>query len=188
MGSTDVSSWYSAGNVIVPANTPITSNITISVSATLAGTSDWEWVSMVLDSRSLGVTSNGTGRVSESENRFSTVSTTKPSGILIPAGKTIYIKGLASGTYPLRFDYVYSTVNALNPAAGSSTPIEGLVGTGSNYNEKNYFPINTEGGDTATVSNSSDTDYYYWFGFAGPTKTEKIQLAMDTYNIQYYIN
>ena len=34
MGSTDVSSWYSVGNVIVPANTPITSNITISVSAT----------------------------------------------------------------------------------------------------------------------------------------------------------
>jgi hypothetical protein len=143
---------------------------------------------MVLDSRSLGVTPNGTGRVSTSENRFSTVSTTKPSGILIPAGKTMYIKGLASGTYPVRFDYVYSTVNALNPAAGSTTPIEGLVGTGSNYDDKNYFPINTEGGDTATVSNSSDTDYYYWFGFAGPTKTEKIQLAMDTYNIQYYIN
>jgi hypothetical protein len=34
MGSTDVSSWYSSGNVIVPANTPITSNITIYVSAT----------------------------------------------------------------------------------------------------------------------------------------------------------
>ena len=34
MGSNNVSSWYSLGNVIVPANTPITSNITISVSAT----------------------------------------------------------------------------------------------------------------------------------------------------------
>jgi hypothetical protein len=40
MGSTDVSSWYSVGNVIVPANTPITSNITISVSATAVSGGD----------------------------------------------------------------------------------------------------------------------------------------------------
>jgi hypothetical protein len=40
MGSTDVSSWYSVGNVIVPANTPITSNITISVSATAVSSGD----------------------------------------------------------------------------------------------------------------------------------------------------
>lgn len=37
MGSTDVSSWYSSGKVTIPANTPITSNITISVSATAVG-------------------------------------------------------------------------------------------------------------------------------------------------------
>ena len=40
MGSTDVSSWYSVGNIIVPANTPITSNITISVSATAVSGGD----------------------------------------------------------------------------------------------------------------------------------------------------
>lgn len=44
MGSTDVSSWYSVGNVIVPANTPITSNITISVSATAINTGGGEVV------------------------------------------------------------------------------------------------------------------------------------------------
>lgn len=40
MGSTDVSSWYSVGKVIVPARTPITSNITISVSATAVSGGD----------------------------------------------------------------------------------------------------------------------------------------------------
>jgi hypothetical protein len=41
MGSADVTStWYSSGNVIVPANTPITSNITISVSATAVSGGD----------------------------------------------------------------------------------------------------------------------------------------------------
>lgn len=40
MGSTDVSSWYSVGKVIVPAKTPITSNITISVSATAVSGGD----------------------------------------------------------------------------------------------------------------------------------------------------
>ena len=40
MGSTDVSSWYSSGKVTVPKNTPITSNITISVSATAVSGND----------------------------------------------------------------------------------------------------------------------------------------------------
>ena len=145
------------------------------------------WLDLPITTYSLGVTSNGTGRVSNSASRFSTANPDTPNGILIPSGKTLYFKGLTSGTYPLRYDYVYSTTNAVNPPAGSTTAIEGLVGTASNYVSTDYFPCNTEGADTSSVTNSFGADYYFWFGFAGLTKAEAIQADIDTYNIQYYV-
>lgn len=136
----------------------------------------------------LGVTSNGTGRISSSSTRLCNGSTTEKVGILVPAGNTITLYGLASGTYPLRFDYVYGTVNAVNPPDGSSTPIEGLLGTASNYKSSNYFPLNTSGADSYSVINNYGQDCYFWFGFAGLNKTENITAEIDTYNITYKIS
>lgn len=145
------------------------------------------WMDLPVTTYSLGVTSTGTGRVSDGATRFSTADPENANGILIPAGQTIYFKGLASGTYPLRFDYLYGTSAGPNPAAGSTTAIEGLVGTASNYVSDDYFPMNTEGNDECSVTNTYGADYYFFFGFAGLTKAEKIQAEFDTYDIKYYI-
>ena len=99
----------------------------------------------------------------------------------------MYLKGLASGTYPLRFDYVYGTKNVVNPASGSTTAIDGLIGTASNYVAADYFCENTKGADIWDVTNTSEQDYYYWFGFAGLTKNEAIKAEISTYDIKYYI-
>ena len=137
----------------------------------------------------LGVTSTGTGRVSANNaKRFSTADDTKANGILIPAGSTMHLSGLASGTYPLRFDYMYCTGNVACPASGSTTAIEGLVGTASNFNSSNYFPMNTSGADTCDIVNSYGEDYYFWIGFAGLTLQEGILAAYDTYTLSYKID
>jgi hypothetical protein len=163
-------------------NTEInTYNITYTISSNV------NWLDLPVTNLALGVTNAGTGRATDNDTRLSTANTSVASGILIPAGKTMYLKGLASGTYPLRFDYVYGTVNAVNPASGSTTPIEGLVGTASNYVPDNYFCENTKGADIWDVTNTSEQDYYYWFGFAGLNKSEKIKAEINTYDIKYYI-
>lgn len=137
----------------------------------------------------LGVTSTGTGRVSANNaKRFSTADDTVANGILIPNGKTLHLIGLASGTYPLRLDYIYCTGNVTCPASGSTTAIEGLVGTASNYESANYFPLNKTGVDTIDIANNYGADYYFWFGFAGQTLNEGILAAYDTYTLGYKID
>ena len=83
---------------------------------------------------------------------------------------------------------MYGTANVVNPPTDSTTAIEGLVGTASNYVSTNYFPLNTSGDDTCDVTNTYGQDYYFWFGFAGLNKTEAIQGALSTYDIKYYIS
>lgn len=137
----------------------------------------------------LGVTSTGTGRVSANNaKRFSTADDTVANGILIPNGKTLHLIGLASGTYPLRLDYIYCTGNVTCPPSGSTTAIEGLVGTASNYDTSNYFPLNKTGADTIDITNNYGADYYFWFGFAGQTLNEGILAAYDTYTLGYKID
>ena len=162
-----------------------TYNITYSISSD--SSASWDWIDLPVTELGLGVTSTGTGRVADNTARFSTASATTANGILIPNGKSIYIKGLASGTYPLRFDYLYGTENVVNPANSSTTAISGLVGTASNYVSSNYFPCNTQGTDAYIINNGFGQDYYFWFGFAGLTKTELIQAELNTYDIKYYI-
>lgn len=145
------------------------------------------WLSLPVTRYSLGVTSTGTGRAGSTSTRFSTADPDTANGILIPAGKTIHLRGLASGTYPLRFDYLYGTGAGPNPAGDSTTAIEGLVGIASNYNSANYFPCNAEGNDVYDLTNSYGEDYYFFFGFAGLNKTEEILNALGTYTLQYYI-
>ena len=150
---------------------------------------DSSWITLPTTKKALGVTSSGTGRVSSNNaQRFSTADETKANGILIPAGKTMHLSGLASGTYPLRFDYIYCTGNVECPVSGSTTPIEGLVGTASNYVSSNYFPMNKDGADTADIVNNFGEDYYFWIGFAGLTLKEGILAAYDTYTLMYKID
>ena len=147
------------------------------------------WLDLPVTKYALGVTSTGTGRVSSNNaKRFSTADDENENGILIPAGSTLHLAGLASGTYPLRVDYIYCTANAKCPVEGSTTAIDGLVGTCSNYVSSNYFPLNKEGEDTIDVTNSYGQDYYFWFGFAGQTLSEGILAEFDTYDIKYYIS
>lgn len=162
-----------------------TYNITYSVSSN--SNTNPIWIDLPVTELALGVTSTGTGRATDGGNRFSTASTTVANGILIPNGKSMHIKGLASGTYPLRFDYLYGTSNVVNPASDSTTAIEGLVGTASNYIASDYFPCNINGTDAYIVTNNFGADYYFWFAFAGLTKSELIQAELNTYNIKYYI-
>lgn len=191
-GATVTPTISSDGMTMTIAISAVTGKVVISVATVNESTGEEDsggttWIDLPITSYSLGVTSTGTGRVSSNTTRFSTANPSTPNGILIPEGKTIYFKGLASGTYPLRFDYIYGTSNVVNPESGSTSAIEGLVGTASNYVAANYFPINTSGADTASVTNNFGGDYYFWFGFAGLNKTETIQTAFSTYNIQYYI-
>lgn len=147
-----------------------------------------EWLDLPVTQYALGVTSTGTGRVSANNaKRFSTADDTTPNAILIPAGKTMHLKGLASGEYPLRVDYVYIENNVVCPPAGSTTAIEGLVGTASNYVASDYFPLNTDGNDALSITNDYGNDYYFYFGFAGQTLNEGILAAFDSYDIKYYI-
>ena len=164
-----------------------TYNITYTITAPPV-ISDSDWLDLPVTQKALGVTSTGTGRVSTNNaKRFSTADDTKANAILIPAGKTMYLKGLASGTYPLRVDYIYIENNVACPAEGSTTAIEGLIGTASNYVSSNYFPLNTDGADTLTILNNYGKDYYFYFGFAGQTLSEGILAEFDTYDIKYYI-
>lgn len=150
------------------------------------------WLALPTTRYALGVTSSGTGRVSSNNaKRFSTADDTKANGILIPAGKTITIRGLASGDYVLRVDYIYGTSAGPNPAQGSTEDIEGLVGTASNFDSSNYFPLNkTEAVDTLSVTNSFGADYYFFFGFAGPTLAETINTdeSYASYTLEYLIS
>lgn len=149
------------------------------------------WLALPTTRYALGVTASGTGRVSaDNSKRFSTADDTKANGILVPAGSTITIRGLTSGTYALRMDYIYGTGAGPNPAQGSTTAIEGLVGTASNYDSSNYFPLNkTEAANEISVTNSFGADYYFFFGFAGPNLTETINTDEDyaSYTLEYLI-
>lgn len=182
--------------VTIPQGTSISANITILIALESIGggveddnNSSEGYILLPTIKKALGVTSTGTGRVSKNNaKRFSTADETKANGILIPAGKTMHLKGLTSGTYPLRFDYIYCTDNVKCPVSNSTTAIEGLVGTASNYVSSNYFPMNKDGIDTADIVNNFGEDYYFWIGFAGLTLNEGILAAYDTYTLMYKID
>lgn len=196
MGGVAVTSGITVNNnIITIAIGSVTGNIVIKVTTVNTSTGEDSGENgntptvyeFPLRANSLGVTATGTGRCQNSTTRLSNASTTEALGILIPAGRTITLSGLASGTYPLRFDYLYGTANVTNPPSDSSTVIEGLVGTASNYVTENYFPLNINGEDTCSVTNTYGEDYYFWFGFAGLNKNEKISDQINTYDIKYYI-
>lgn len=108
-------------------------------------------------------------------------------GILVKAGQSIVLRGLKGVNgqkAPLRIDFTYANTSTTLYKSNPSTIAPNVIGTASNYDAENYFPINTEGNDTVTIVNTYGADYYFVFSFAGPTKDETLNSA--DYNIEYY--
>ena len=119
--------------------------------------------------------------------RLSSGSSTVATGILVKNGESITLTGLQSSGHPtLKVDYLYCTSAGPAPYAGTISGVwNQVVGTGSNWVSANYFPLNTDGNNTITVTNTTGSDYYYFFCFCGPTKAESVDSSW--YNITYEI-
>lgn len=142
------------------------------------------YITLPISHNSLGVTSAAPGRVvvssASSGTRMSTADATEANGILIGAGESIELKGLTSGNYPLRVDYCYATSAGPNP----TTAWDAAIGCANGGDDSNYFPLNANGSeDSITITNTHGSDYYFFFAFAGVTKTETLQAS--TYSLKY---
>lgn len=110
-------------------------------------------------------------------------------GIFIPQGGQIIIEGLLKGAQPLQADYVYYNTNEIpmtylaNEDIAQSTL--NAVGTCSNYNSSNYFPLNSSGeSDSIIISNTYGNDYYFAPVFRSVNGTNYIILSED-YNLTW---
>jgi len=138
------------------------------------------------EQRALSVTTTGVGSVtSSSSTRMCSGSSTNANGILVQNGETITLSGLQSSGHPtLRVDYVYATDDGPNPTTGTW---DQAVGTASNFDADNYFPLNPDGlSNTVTITNNYGNDYYYFFAFAATNKSDTI--TKSWYNITYTIS
>lgn len=115
---------------------------------------------------------NGTGRMNSS-------STTEATGILVPANGTITL----TGTSGLRFDYVYATSAGPNGTDKTVNTIGG-IGTASDFTSANYFPLNTSGADSFSITNNYGQDYYYHFAIKGVSASS---LNPEDYTITYVV-
>ena len=121
----------------------------------------------------LSITSKSAGCVNLNDNNnskrlmLSDISNGNYLGILIPAGKSITIKGLKGndGNSPaLQLDYCYmSAAGIVTSSYSISSRNPNLVGTASNFVSSDYFLINTEGNDKVTLTNNYGADYYFAF-------------------------
>lgn len=140
------------------------------------------WNNLVLET-------GGINLIGTSDPNFGTEIETTPSGIRMRADLNVYIggrktihfrglKGLNGEQVALRIDACMYTADARTRANAAHSLSKG--------NSNNYFPINTEGKATASVTNEYDTGYYFGFVFSGQTKNEN--LSPSSYSpIQYYI-
>lgn len=122
---------------------------------------------------SIGGTANGRGCISE-------VSNGTPVAILVPKGKAIKIKGL-TGINPttaeaLYLDYVYY--------ASETMTHENAVGTCSNFDSSNFFPLNHAGADEIIIQNTYDNDYYFAFAAKGANGGA---ILSASYSLEYAI-
>lgn len=135
----------------------------------------------------VNLTTTDTGCMANNpQTRLSNGSATVANGILVKAGETITLTGLKStGNPTLRVDYLYATSAGPNPAVGSGVWSH-AVGTGSNYDPNNYFPLNVDGSsNSVSVTNTYGSDYYFFFVFAAINKTDT--LTASNYTITYEI-
>ena len=113
--------------------------------------------------------------------RMNSSSVTEPTGVYVEYGYAITLTGVSG----LRFDYIYAESAGPNSNDKRVNAIKG-VGTASNFNASDYFPLNKTGeSNTITITNNLGRGYYYHFAIAGPNKNE--QLTPSDYNITYKI-
>lgn len=110
---------------------------------------------------------------SSNDKRMTSSSTTKATGVFLPAGHTMTLSGISG----LRFDYVYSTLPGPNSHNNKVNAIGG-VGTASGFVSSNYFPYNTDGSsDSVSFTNTYGEDYFFAFSFAAPNKTDPVPVS-----------
>lgn len=131
----------------------------------------------------LSVTSSGYGAIggaSPVRGCISEVSNGTPVAILVPTGKAIKIKGLKginpATTEALYLDYVYY--------ASETMTHENAVGTCSNYDSSNFFPLNHEGADEIVIQNTYGNDYYFAFAAKGANGGN---ILSASYSLEYAI-
>lgn len=176
MGGTSVANAVSvSGNTITINIASVTDDVEINanfINSTTGGISYalplTQAMTSVVDGENFYTTSTNT-------KRMTSVSTSTATGILVPKGKSIVINGISG----LRMDYIYGT--SAGPGSSDKTANWGCIGTASEFVASNYFPYNTDGSlDSITITNNYEDDYYFFFQFAGPNKSETI-LVSDYY-------
>jgi hypothetical protein len=176
MGGTSVANAVSvSGNTITIDIASVTDDVEINanfINSTTGGISYalplTQAMTSVVDGENFYTTSTNT-------KRMTSVSTSTATGILVPKGKSIVITGITG----LRMDYIYGT--SAGPGSSDKTANWGCIGTASEFVSNNYFPYNANGSlDSVTIINGYEDDYYFFFQFAGPNKSETI-LVSDYY-------
>lgn len=202
MGGTTLEGAYTiSDNVITITIAKVTGNVIIKVPTINTATGEEEEPDvpdtpgeiinsgvLSLISGAISIVSGEAGSIDTDANkRMNSASTTEARGIWVPAGKTITLSGLApSGKTKLRFDCLWASSAGPNPKYSSiSGNWTAFIGTDSDFNSANFFPHNTSGADSYTVTNNEGLDCYVFFGFAGLTKNEV--LSVSDYTITYTI-
>lgn len=129
------------------------------------------------------------GYESPRSDRLTTASNAEARGVLLRSGETITFTGLApEGVAPLKIDYVYANSAGPNPllSAGrwSEAVSSGRVDGGGTAADG--FPVNREGNNTATFTNTTGNDYYYFWDFASATD-DTAAISANNYNIGFSI-
>lgn len=144
---------------------------------------------LTLHQGALSVVTGEAGQISNNNTkRMTSASTSTANGILVPANKSVTLTGLApSGKNAVRFDCVWASSAGPNPAYSGTTGgvWSPIIAIDSNYVAANYFPHNTSGANTCTVTNNQSSDCYVFFAFSGLTKNETIPTT--DYTITYTV-
>lgn len=137
----------------------------------------------------LSITSNSAGRVNVNDrNNGKRLCISKSEdannfyGIYVPEGKTLTLKGVQG----LVLDYCYlsrSEVQKVNYNQQGRNPY--LVGTASNFDSSNYFPLNPDG-ESNTISITNEYGNGYYFAFTSK-KPDGEALSASDYKIEYIV-
>ena len=151
---------------------------------------DYDPTRLILSNAMCGTPSQYLGGYeSPRSDRLTTASNTEATGMMLHANETITFTGLApDGVDPLKIDYVYATSAGPNPllsaGAWSAAVSSGRVDGGGTAADG--FPINRAGNNTATFTNNTGHDYYYFWDFASATQDTNA-ISASNYDIRFSI-
>ena len=176
MGGTSVANVTSvSGNTITINIASVTDDVEINANFINSTTGGISYALPLTQAMTSVVNGENFYTTSTNTKRMTSVSTSAATGILVPKGKSVVITGITG----LRMDYIYGT--STGPGSSDKTANWGCIGTASEFVSSNYFPYNTDGSlDSITITNNYEDDYYFFFQFAGPNKSEEI--LVSTYN------